>query len=419
MALSSIMSSPFSLVIFQRLTIAFIIVFTSKDSSLRPLFFPILIAWNIHLLPRYQDSITRPPWIAFVAGENLSGVLYYAEKVLLRKWSLSDYPILDLSPNSAKGFSPSGEKEADSRDLTFTDRLRVGLSVSFSDRYNSSPHQTPNTPPYSSSHPTYIPSRTQFLLKKLLIITTSYLLVDILSQGNQPHQNPSRYASSQIPIFSRLYHRTLTAEELLIRITTSLGFWFGAFLVIQCYYSTLQFLAVLLRFSDPEHERPIFGNVLVEACTLRGFWGRGWHLLMRERLVTGANWLTIGGLRLRSRAGSEQSRFTRLFKRYTHLTFVFALSGVFHWGEDLAQGLGWTESGAVVFFLLMAVGIMIEDAVQWFWADIPTGSYNFQEKKSGRTSDDVKTVSGKGWWMKGVGYLWVVCWFSVATPWYA
>ncbi|KAL8822488.1 MAG: hypothetical protein Q9191_006780 [Dirinaria sp. TL-2023a] len=200
-------------------------------------------------------------------------------------------------------------------------------------------------------------------------------------------------------------------ENLSVRITTRLGVWFGAYWTIQGYYCYWSFLGVLLGLSRPQLERPIFGSVIEEAYTLRGFWGKGWHQVMRRRLVAGADWLTYEALRLPrlgTGAGSgEVSRFSgfvRLLTKYTHLTIVFWISGIFHGTIEVAQGLEWRESGATSFFLLMAVGIMIEDAVHWVWS----------------LTDEDKTVRKKGkLWTKAVGYLWVVFWFSVATPYYA
>ena len=88
-------------------------------------------------------------------------------------------------------------------------------------------------------------------------------------------------------------------------------------------------------------------------------------------------------------------------RRYTHLFVVFALSGLGHQATDLAQGMQWAESGSVVFFVLMAVGITLEDFVQWLFFDV--GGFG----KRGNT------------WAKVVGFVWVAIWFSVATPWYA
>lgn len=418
MALPSAISNPFSLIISQRLTIAFIAAFIPKSSPLRPLIFPIFIAWNIHLLPRYYETIPRAPWIALVSSDALGGLLHYMEKVLIKRWSFdTDASLLSTSTRGveveARASAPGKKTEihhsADPK-TTIWSRIRFGLYISFSDRYIASSHQTPHTPPYSLSRPTYIPSRSQFLLRKIIIIIIAYFINDILVLGNQPAQNSTLYGPSKIPFFSRVWHRTLTTEDLLVRIATSLGFWFGGYWAVQGYFCSLSLLGVLFGFSRPELERPFFGSVTGEACTLRGFWSRGWHQTLRRRLVAGADWLTYGVLGLprpgRDSGELPRSGFVRVLTRYTHLTFVFWISGALHWGMDIAQGFGWRESSATAFFLLMAVGIMIEDAVQWVWCRVRSGKLTDEDEK------------GK-WWTTAIGYVWVVFWFSVATPYYA
>ena len=420
MAVASVISNPFSLIILQRLTIAFIVAFVPKSSPLRPLIFSVFIAWNIHLLPRYYETIPRASWVAYVSGEALGATLAFMEKVLIKRWSFdTDTLALFSSTNGvkaeAKTHVPEKKETLDADDLkaTIWTRVRFGLYISFSARYIASSHQAPHTPPYSLSRPTYIPSRSKFLLQKGIIITIAYLINDILVLGNQPDQNPTLYGASQILFFSRLWHRTLTIEDFSVRVTTSLGFWFGAYWALQGYFCSLSLLTVLFGVSRPQLERPVLGNVIEESYTLRGFWSRGWHQMLRRILVAGADWLIYGLLGLpRSGTGSGElprSGLVRVFTRYAHLTVVFLISGIYHWWISIAQGLGWRESGAVSFFLLMAVGIMIEDAVQWVWSGV----------RGGKLTDEGKTARKGKWWTTAIGYLWVVFWFSVATPYYA
>lgn len=416
MASPSVISNPLSLIIFQRLTIALLVAFTSKVSPLRSFILPILVAWNIYLLPRYHDSILRLPWMAFLIGETLGGVLHYAEKVLIRRWSFeNDHEIPESSSWSSKenhahdpGCGTKVNLDQDgSQKARIWKRLRFGLYIAFSDRYIASSYETSHTPPYSHSRPSYIPSRFRFLVRKFTTITTCYLISDFLTLKNKPSLNPILYASSKIPFFSRIWHGTLTAEELIVRTTTSIGVWFGAYWAIQGFYSLWSFIAVLIGVSRPELERPMFGNVIREASTLRGFWGRGWHQMLRARLVAVADWLTYGVLWL-PRPASPSSEFVRVFTKYTHLTLVFFVSGVLHTGIESSRWFIWADWGSLVCFVLMAVGIMIEDAVQWAWSQVivpkidPQGSMKLKQR----------------WWTTAIGYLWVIFWFTVASPWY-
>lgn len=57
--------------------------------------------------------------------------------------------------------------------------------------------------------------------------------------------------------------------------------------------------------------------------------------------------------------------------------------------------MSWSSSGAVRFFIAQAVGIVIEDFVQWIW-----GLFFDGEKKEG-------SEKGVETWKKVVGFAWV------------
>jgi hypothetical protein len=65
--------------------------------------------------------------------------------------------------------------------------------------------------------------------------------------------------------------------------------------------------------------------------------------------------------------------------------------------SDIAQGIPWDETGALRFFLMQALGIMLEDAVTAVVGPLYRGRFN------------------KGW-MKVLGYTWVILWLVWASP---
>jgi hypothetical protein len=100
--------------------------------------------------------------------------------------------------------------------------------------------------------------------------------------------------------------------------------------------------------------------------------------------------------------------------RYAQLFLVFLLSGILHQAMDVAQGMRWAESGALEFFMLMAAGIVVEDGFQWA-AGPRHGAIAEREKKASETLLD-KPLGRSRMASKLVGYIWVLLFFSYATP---
>ena len=434
MAPFSFLANPFALILTQRLTLVLLVGFTSSDSFLRLMLFPLLVVWQLYMLPYYSESAQCKIWVLFWAGEAIFASLHYIEKIFLRKWSYDTASIsmksasISASVGSSKiqGSLQTREKTQASTKTLDSDgegslwrRFRFGLYVAFSDRYIGSPYQVAHTPPYSTSKPSYIPSRISFVLRKICIIITCYLLVDIFSQLSNPSLNSKIYSDTRIPFASRLWHGQMTVSEIATRTASSIGFWFLGYLVVQACYSTLSLLAVCAGVSMPKLERPIFGTV-GEAYTLRGFWRGTWHQLLRSRLTSIADWVTYDLLALPRSSGEKdkagklrvKALVLRLGPRYTHLLVCFVVSGIAHQVLDVALGLSWKESSAVVFFVLMAVGIMAEDAVQWACYDILLRVTNHQITKE-------RPEARRPLLARIIGYSWVVFWFGVSTPWYA
>ncbi len=265
---------PLIYIAIQKSLIALLLAFSSPTSSLRFLLFPILVICNIYLLPRCVSYIPRSPWIGFVSGDALSGLLDYIEKLLLSRWSFGHYgPSAHDRPKKPmendKGRGALSGRQHNSDGSTW-ERMKFGVWVATSTRYIASPYQARYVPSYSTTNPSFVPTRTAFLLRKALIFIICYLVLDVLTQGNQPDQNAINYAVNRVPFFSRLDE--VTMEEAITRIITTVFYWVGSYVVIQGYYTGLAFISVLSGLDRPELWRPNFGS-LSEVYTIRGFWG--------------------------------------------------------------------------------------------------------------------------------------------------
>lgn len=88
-----------------------------------------------------------------------------------------------------------------------------------------------------------------------------------------------------------------------------------------------------------------------------------------------------------------------LIGRYLFILLTFAASGFFHLFADITQGITWRESGALQFFCIQTLGIMIEDAVQAVYRSL-------RGDKAGQSHIAVTVL----------GYIWVVAWLVWSTP---
>lgn len=78
----------------------------------------------------------------------------------------------------------------------------------------------------------------------------------------------------------------------------------------------------------------------------------------------------------------------------SRLLLAFFISGLLHYLTDTGLGVRSNESGAVLFFSLQPLGIMLEEAVQ-------------------QTTTRLKIPT---WIRKIIGYLWVVVFMSWSVP---
>ena len=87
--------------------------------------------------------------------------------------------------------------------------------------------------------------------------------------------------------------------------------------------------------------------------------------------------------------------------RYPVLLVTFTISGILHHLGDVAIGVPWEEAGAARFFIMQAIGIMIEDTVQGIFRWL-TGQKRTPAKPTG--------------WKHALGLAWVLIWLTWTTP---
>lgn len=387
--------SPFFSILYyflQEITIILTIAFTSANSPLRLALLPILILIAHPIILSCSKTISRSVWAGIIGGFIISSIFLYVETALLSKW---DFEAQGPTSDPSTGHSPIKHKKEKREscysfkgDDTIRERLKFGYAVTTNDRNVNTPWQVKGTPQYSSD-PSYIPSRTSFILYRLLTITTITLIVDLLSQQESTlEENSVRFSTDKVQIFTGT-GENLEPAQILFRFITVLVYWFSLAIIIEAYFNIWSVPSVLLHTKSVQEYRPNFGSV-TEAYTIRQFWSVFWHQHNRKRFTAPADFLINRILHLRKHT---------FVTRYTHLFTVFLLSGLLHFWIELSQDFNWKESGQIQFFLTQAGGIFLEDAVQGIWRYI-TGEQR------------VKST----WGRRAIGYLWVLMFMWWSTP---
>jgi hypothetical protein len=90
---------------------------------------------------------------------------------------------------------------------------------------------------------------------------------------------------------------------------------------------------------------------------------------------------------------------TGLLQRYSKIFFSFALSGIMHICADGGGGVPASRSGALQFFCVQVLGIVLEDCVQAIWGKIPGSQSN-----------------AGGLFARVMGYFWVAAFVIWSSP---
>ena len=112
-----------------------------------------------------------------------------------------------------------------------------------------------------------MPSRSESLRQKVKIFVLCYIVLDLAGFGAQPEKNPILYAPGRVRFLGNQ-----SGEQLLVRLTTTLGFWVSLYASAQMYSSIVPFLGVACGLIKVESWPPTFGPIK-EAYTIRQFWG--------------------------------------------------------------------------------------------------------------------------------------------------
>jgi hypothetical protein len=236
-------------------------------------------------------------------------------------------------------------------------------------------------------------TRHAFLLRRLFSLLTIYALHRLYYHLLSLY--PMRYSDfsphKQIYV-RRLFTHTITSRETIIRAVTVFHFVFSNYTIFTSLHDLLSiFFVNILHLDEVKDWPPLFGSI-VNAYTLRGFWGGFWHSLAYRSYTSYAKLMSrkFLGIPDSSMVGTVVIRF-----------FVFFFSGVTHaavsWRLGCRFGL-WEE---VVWFCGNFVALVVEDVVQ-------RAIYKYFSKDKEMIYMSMAT--------KWVGYFWVFGYFFWSLP---
>ena len=139
--------------------------------------------------------------------------------------------------------------------------------VVFSYRAIGLPKQTPNIPKWSNKDPSYVPSRTTFLVKRGLAVVGAFLLIDFL--GQQPKPDPEDFAAEKAFLFPPAH--VLNGATIGTRVFSTVLWWIILRLNIGLFYNLFSWFGVATFLTSPTDWPPYFGSVL-DSYNLRRFW---------------------------------------------------------------------------------------------------------------------------------------------------
>ncbi|KAG8215148.1 hypothetical protein J3R82DRAFT_8639 [Butyriboletus roseoflavus] len=130
--------------------------------------------------------------------------------------------------------------------------------------------------------------------------------------------------------------------ELLRSVLVSLLGASSAYFGLQYSYQLLAIVCVILFHQHPSQWPPLFDSPWL-STSLSELWGRRWHQMMRDML------LTLGG-----------QPFDYMFGRLGSVLGVFLVSGIFHDIELRSSGRGGNSVVPVGFWTMQGIGVILE-----------------------------------------------------------
>jgi hypothetical protein len=248
-------------------------------SIYRPLMLCLILTTALVTAFTATAASSIPGWNALIGtayGAQLA--LESVDHVLLSK--LHYFPSATASVDTTNSHTTAGAEAKDSPTrrsgggahfgLPLPDSVLWTLDVVFNKRRIGTARQVKNVPHFRRSDPTFIPSKSRFLVFRAARFVVVYLLVDFLTSFSP--SPAAQFAVEKVPLLSRLAVGEVAGEEFGERMGATGGFWFFSWLIQGVVYDSFSLVAVELGLSTVEDWPPRFGSWM-DAWSVRRFWG--------------------------------------------------------------------------------------------------------------------------------------------------
>ncbi|KAM0713939.1 hypothetical protein Q7P37_010902 [Cladosporium fusiforme] len=249
--------------------------------------------------------------------------------------------------------------------------------------------QIPGIPPV---RPRSTNSRAQFIGRQASITIIQYLIMDFfVSMEPSPEMAVTWAEGKEWLWIPSLNPHPVTTDDLVSRaVGATLGWFVVGRIMNDVGYRIISIIAVGIGLSAPEQWPPVFGSYS-DCYTLRGYFGKFWHQLLRWPIQDVSVWITQDVLHIPRRS---------VLNRYAKISLFFFISGTLHLLLDTAWGIPWQKSGSLQCFMILAMGIVVEDGVRAVWRRLMKRN----------------TAAPPTMFERAVGYLWVWTSLVIVSP---
>nr|GAT54712.1 predicted protein [Mycena chlorophos] len=296
-----------------------------KPSPYRPLFFVPILALTVYTAYSTKGRFLDDYYV------NLQWMTYF--------WTASDHILLtDVQRELRQVPLRHPDDKNGIEHTSLWRRICWGNSLFFSPRGVGWAHEpTDSLPP----HPPADISRTRFVLQRLRSAIIFFLIHDACNL--HVRWNPMYWPDGP-------GYRT---SGWMWRLVATASWGLSASTMMCLLFTIISIVAVGSGLSEP-YAWPAFMGSPRDAYTLRRFWGRTWHQVMR-RFVSAHGRRVVQALNLKR--GSNASSYTQLY-------VAFLISAIIHYIPEVIAMRSW-HGGAFIFFTSQALAITCEDFVIW------------------------------------------------------